>query len=152
MIARPLPAPERREKASRPGSRAARNASAVRRARNRRLRYRSIGRIVAGLCALTCFVLLYLALVANVTRLQYEIGRAQRDRARLVEQTQRSEDEIALLESRDRLEQLAARLGMRDPEAYAIVVIPQRRRRAAPPVRGVAALFPMVQSIMGVKL
>lgn len=150
MIARPLPAPARREAAPRHGWRSARNASAARRARNRRLRYRAIGRIVASLCTVTTLVLLYLALVANITRLHYEIGRGEHERTRLVEQTVRNDDEIAQLASRERLEQIASRLGMREPAAFAIVTLPRRTRHARTAPRGVAALFPMMRSIMGI--
>ena len=79
------------------GWRTARNASLVRRARNRRLRYRAIGRIVVTLGGLTCLVLGYLALLANVTRLHYEIGRVQHERTQLVDRTLRYDDEIAQL-------------------------------------------------------
>jgi hypothetical protein len=150
MIARPLSAPRARESGARPGWRSARNASAVRRARNRRLRYRAIGRVVTWLGALTALVLVYLALVANITRLHYEIGRAERYHTRLVQQSARNEDEIAQLVARERLEQIAARLGMREPQTFAMVLLPEPHRRAVQPPRGVAALFPVMQSIMGI--
>ncbi len=147
MIARPLPAPQRGRTAT--GWRTARHASVARRARNRRLRYRSIGRIVVALSGLTCLVLVYLALLANVTRLHYEIGKLQRQRAQLIDQTVRYEDEIALLDSRERLSVLAQSLGMREPRAYAIVVVPPPRKQHVQPPTGVAALLPVVQSIVG---
>jgi hypothetical protein len=149
VIARPLPAPDRRP-LGRPAWRTARHASVVRRARNRRMRYRSIGRIVATLSVLTCLVLGYLALLANVTRLHYEIGKMQHRRTQLVDKTLRYDDEIAQLESSDRLAVLAAHLGMREPRAYAIVTLPPVRHVTQRPVQGVAALFPVVQSIVGV--
>ena len=130
-------------------ARTARHASLVRRARNRRMRYRAIGRIVTILSGLTCLVLVYLALLANVTRLHYEIGHLQHQRAQLLDQTVRYQDEIASLESRDRLSTLAASLGLREPRAYAIVVIPPSRKHSVPPPSGVAALLPVVQSIVG---
>jgi hypothetical protein len=149
VIARPLPAPAHRA-APRHGVRSARSASAARRARNSRLRYRAIGRIVVCLGLLTTLVLLYLALVANVTRTRYELGRAERERHALVEQTARNDDEIAQLESRDRLERIAASLGMREPLAFAVVTLPRERRHQRVAPHGVAALLPMMQSIMGI--
>jgi hypothetical protein len=148
MVARPLAAPARSPSRN-SGWRTARHASLVRRARNRRMRYRSIGRIVAVLSGLTLLVLVYLALLANVTRLHYEIGHLQHQRAQLVDQTVRYEDEIASLESRDRLSALADSLGLREPRAYAIVVLPQPRKHSQPRPGGVAALLPVVQSIVG---
>jgi hypothetical protein len=148
MVARPLAAPLRAPSRN-AGARTARHASLVRRARNRRMRYRAIGRIVTILSGLTCLVLVYLALLANVTRLHYEIGHLQHQRAQLLDQTVRYQDEIASLESRDRLSTLAASLGLREPRAYAIVVIPPSRKHSVPPPSGVAALLPVVQSIVG---
>jgi hypothetical protein len=148
MVARPLPAPLRAPSRN-AGARTARHASLVRRARNRRMRYRAIGRIVTILSGLTCLVLVYLALLANVTRLHYEIGHLQHQRAQLLDQTVRYQDEIASLESRDRLSALAASLGLREPRAYAIVVIPPSRKQSVPRPGGVAALLPVVQSIVG---
>jgi hypothetical protein len=149
VIARPLPAPAPERGARSPGWRTARHASAARHARNRRRRYRPIGRIVVALSAVTSLVLVYLALLANVTRLHYEVGKLQHQRALLVEQTVRYEDEIALLDSRDRLAALAASLGLREPHAYAIVVVPPPVRHKPAPAGGVAALLPVVQSIVG---
>jgi hypothetical protein len=57
------------------GWRTARNASLVRRARNRRLRYRAIGRIVVTLGGLTCLVLVYLERLAAMAA---RLGMAER--------------------------------------------------------------------------
>ena len=150
MIARPLPAPVIRERGGR-GRRSARTASLARRARNRRLRYRSVGRIISTLSGLTIAVLVYLALLANVTRLHYEIGRVQHERARLADRVLRNDDEIAQLASPERLAVFAQRLGLREPRAFAVVEMPRPRQRAAPPPRGVAALLPVVVNFVGAK-
>jgi len=139
MIARPLPAP-RLERLQRPGWRSARAASVARRARTRRMRYRLIVRTVAGLSLATVVVLVYLALLANITRLNYEVGRAKQARARIGMEVVRGEDEIARLASREKLEAIAASLGMREPSAFAVVSLPPQHRQATRPARGVALL------------
>ena len=140
MIARPLPAP--REAPSHPsGWRTARNASVARRARVRRQRYRPIGRIVAMLGTLTVFVLLYLALLANITRLNYDVGHQKQVRAHLALATMRNEDEIAGLISREKLQAIAARLGMHDPATFAILTLPPRpHHKTSPSPKGIALL------------
>jgi len=142
VIARPLPAP-RIDRTSRPAWRSARNASVKRRARNRRLRYRLIGRTVAGLSVTTVVILVYLALLANITRLNYEVGRAKQARAQISMQVLRREDEIARLASRDKLEAIAASLGMREPSAFAVVAVPPGPRHIAREPGGVALLSGM---------
>jgi hypothetical protein len=139
VIARPLPAP-RLEPASRSGWRTARNASVARRARLRRLRYRLIERTVTALGIGTAVVLVYLALLANITRLNYDVSHVKQARAQLALLTARRDVEIARLSSRDKLEALAARLGMREPAAFAVVSLPLRHRQTAPSPRGVAFL------------
>jgi hypothetical protein len=139
MIARPLPAP-RIEPSPRSGWRTARAASSARRARTRRLRYRLIARTVSGLGVATLVVLVYLALLANITRLNYEVSHAKQARERIALQAVRAEDEIARLASRDKLEAIAARLGMREPSAFAVVALPPRHRHATQPAHGVALL------------
>lgn len=133
------------------GWRTARNASLVRRARNRRLRYRAIGRIVVTLGGLTCLVLVYLALLANVTRLHYEIGRVQHERTQLVDRTLRYDDEIAQLTTRERLAAMAARLGMAERSTFAVVNVPPPAKHADARPSGVAALFPAVKNFVGAK-
>ena len=114
----------------RPRVRTARNAGAVRRARVRRMRYRAIGLWVKGLCAATAIVLVYLALLANITRLNYDVSHAKQARARIALDILRNADVVARLESREHLEAMAARLGMRDAETFASVLLPAPHRIA----------------------
>ena len=110
--------------------RTARNARDVRRARGQRMRYRAIGLWVRWLCAATAVVLVYLALLANITRLNYDVSHAKQARARLGLEILRNADVIARLESPEHLEAMAARLGMRDAETFASILLPAPRRIA----------------------
>jgi hypothetical protein len=106
------------------GTRAGRVASTRRRAHSQRLRYRDALRVVAAVGALTAAVMIYLGILANVTRLHYDIARAQRERAALEAQTMRLDERLAQLEAPDRLVAIAQQLGMRDAHAYAVVTLP----------------------------
>ena len=125
MIARvlevPLPAPAPRRRA---GTRAGRSAVGRRREQRLRARYAPLGRIAAIVLGFTFVIVAYLALLANVTRLNYELSKSAHLRARLVDQSARLEDQIARLESRERLSRLAAKLGMREAGTFAEVALP----------------------------
>ena len=125
MIARvlevPLPEPAPRRRA---GTRAGRSAVGRRREQRLRARYAPLGRIAAIVLGFTFVIVAYLALLANVTRLNYELSKSARVRARLVDQSARLEDQIARLESRERLSRLAAKLGMREAGTFAEVALP----------------------------
>ena len=135
MIARELPLEEPRP---RTGTRAGRSAVSRRRARTWRLRYAGLYRMFATAGALTVAVVFYLALMANVTRMNYELTRSVREKAELVDRAARLEDRIAQLDSRERLAKIAAHLGLREPETFAQIVLPPPRPQAAP--RGIAFL------------
>jgi hypothetical protein len=105
------------------GSRAGRSAAERRRGRTAVLRHRAVLRTVAVLSIATLAVVAYLASMANVTRLNFELTRAARDRVALLGETTRLDDKLASLESRDRLELIAAGLGMRDPATFAVAVV-----------------------------
>jgi cell division protein FtsB len=117
----PLPEPAPRRSA---GTRAGHSAVGRRREQRRRARYAPLGRIAAIVLAFTFVIVAYLALLANVTRLNYELSKSARVRARLVDQSARLEDQIARLESRERLSRLAAKLGMREAGTFAEVALP----------------------------
>ncbi|MEO6991026.1 MAG: hypothetical protein ABI346_07425 [Candidatus Baltobacteraceae bacterium] len=104
------------------------------------MRYRQAARIVVALTLTTLCVLGYLMLLANVTRLHYELGKAQHRQAALSEATLRLDDEIAQLESRERLSAIAAHLGMHDPQVYAMVAVPRAPILAHRPASGLAFL------------
>jgi cell division protein FtsL len=131
MIARRLP---RREDSSRVapagpaapgGTRAGRAASVLRRGRSQRSRYRSVGRIAVLASIVTAALIVYLFLLANVTRMNDEASAARLQLAGLKDQVRRSDDEIARLSSRERLAALADRLGMKEPAAYRVVRLPK---------------------------
>jgi len=108
-----------------------------RRGHRLRARYRALVRIVSTVGALTAIVVLYLVLLTNVTRLNYELTKAAGERAGLVEESGRLDDQIARLESRDRLSLLAARLGMHESLTFAEIPQPVA---AAPKPGGPAIL------------
>ncbi|MBV8198039.1 MAG: hypothetical protein JO263_07885 [Candidatus Eremiobacteraeota bacterium] len=103
--------------------RSARTAAEVRRKRNSALRYRSVVRIVAALCIVTVMVVGYLWLLANVTRLNYELAKATQQKTRLLDESLRLDDEIAHLESRERLAAVAATLRMNEPRRFGVAVV-----------------------------
>jgi cell division protein FtsL len=122
MIARPLPAQQ--EAPIRVGTRAGRTASELRHGRNRRMRYAGVRWITVITTLVTLCVIGYLALLSNVTRMHYEATRIELRRAALQEETQRLDNEIARLSSRDRLATLAARLGMKEAASFSVVNLP----------------------------
>ncbi len=136
MIARPLPY----EELARPvtGTRSGRTAAHVRRGRSKRLRNVRFARVFATVGVLTIAIVVYLALMANVTRMNYELSKTAREKTRLVDDTSRLDDTIARLETRERLAKLASGLGMREAETFAQVSLPVER--AAPASHGIAFL------------
>ena len=104
--------------------RSARGAAERRRKRSGTLRYRSIVNMLLIVSGLTLCVVVYLGLLANVTRLTYDQARLDRTHARLVDETTGLDDQIARLESRDRLAVIAARLGMRESRRFDVAVVP----------------------------
>jgi hypothetical protein len=101
--------------------RSSRVATSSRIARNERERYTGIVRVTIALGSMLALLLLYVMLTSNLTGLTYAVGKAQTDRAALVEETSRLDDKIAALRSDDRLSAMAARLGMREPQRFALV-------------------------------
>lgn len=121
MIApRERPAPHRQPAVVPPGS-----AGRRRQQRTRRKRVFGAARIGLGVAVVLTMVMLYLALMANLTSLNYRIARASSERAALSEISQRLDDRIAHLESRERLAQLAIKMGWHEPHIYAVVDEPQ---------------------------
>jgi cell division protein FtsL len=126
-------------------ARVARVAAQTRRKRSLSLRYRSIVRIIQTLAAATVLIVGYLWLMANVTRMNYEYARATHERTQLLDETTALEDQIARLESRERLADLAAKLGMNEPARFSVAVLTASPTHVAteqppPAVRGVTLL------------
>ena len=98
-----------------------RKSARRRQARTRRQRYVTAIRVLGASTIVVALLMAYLALMANLTSLNYRIGRASEQRSALQEQTMRFDDRIAHLESRERLAEIAMKLGMREPRIYAVV-------------------------------
>jgi cell division protein FtsL len=131
----PKAAPSQREPRRQVG---ARDASR-RRVRRSRLRgYRMLGRIAAVLGIVLVCTISYVMLMANLTSLNYALARETEHKLSLQDETARLEDQIAHLRSRDRLADVAARLGMHDPKVFAVVELP--RPVSSPPPNGIAFL------------
>ncbi len=95
-------------------------------------------RIAVTTVGLTLAIVVYLSLMANVTRMNYDLSRSVRVKTQLVDESSRLDDKIARLSSRERLAQLAAKLHMQQPQTFAQVTLPQEHVAAAP--RGLAFL------------
>lgn len=87
-------------------------------------RYRNLLRISGVLTLVLAFLMGYVVLTSSLTGLSYAVANAKHERAELQAQTMRLDDRIAGLRSDDRLAALAARLGMTDPERFALVELP----------------------------
>ena len=66
-------------------------------------------------------VMLYVMLTSNLTSLNYALASAQTQKLKVQGDVQRLDDRIAYLQSRERLLQVASKLGMKDASQYAIV-------------------------------
>jgi len=135
VIARPLPY----EDVARPaGTRSGRTAARVRHKRIRTLRYASFARIFVTVGAVTLAIVVYLALMANVTRMNYELSKTIRAKTALVDESSRLDDRIARLMTRERLAVLANRLRMHEPQTFGEIELPVEQR--VPEARGLAFL------------
>jgi cell division protein FtsL len=112
--------------------------------RKARARYAGVGRALAALTLVLVLLMSYVVLTSSLTGLSYAVAKAKATREALQEETMRLDDRIAALRSDDRLSQLAARLGMREPQRFAVVRIEMpriARARAAFPVWSSLAEF-----------
>ena len=116
----------------------ARDASRRRVRRSRMQGYAMLGRIVGVLAIVFALMLSYVMLMANLTSLNYALGRASATRLGLLDETTRLDDQIAHLRSRERLADVAAKLHMHDPKTFAVVGLPHPV--ASPPPSGIAFL------------
>jgi hypothetical protein len=104
-----------------PNPRSSRSATSSRIAKNERARYNGIVRVSIALGSLLALLMLYVMLTSNLTGLTYAVSRAEHQRAALQEENLRLDDRIAALRSDDRLSAVAARLGMHEPQRFALV-------------------------------
>ncbi len=140
MIARPLPYDSEAPLERRAGTRAGRTAVLRRRARSRRERYATLIRMFVAFVAFVLVVVLYLGLMANVLRLNYELAHLGRQKAQLLDATALADDQIAAAESDERLRAFARRLGMREPATFAAVTL-----RPDPPAEEHVAFSPWLK-------
>jgi type II secretory pathway component PulM len=126
VIARPLPYlgdPDDGPRV-RAGTRAGRNAVDRRRAKTLRIRYENLVRTLVAGGAITLCVFAYLGLMANVTRMNYQLVHDANDRKVLLDETTRLDDRIARLETRERLAQIAGGLHMHSAQTFAEIALP----------------------------
>lgn len=100
-------------------------------------------RICVVLGVLLTLLMAYVVLTSSLTGLSYAVARGQHDREALQEETMRLDDRIAQLRSDDRLAAIAARLGMHDPQQFAMV------RITAPRAVEQHTHFAMLSSLVG---
>lgn len=101
--------------------RSARTATKTRIVRNSRARYTALFRVCMVLGVVLVSLLGYVMLTSNVTSLSYAVAKAHQQRDDLQEETARLDDRIASLRSDERLAHVASKLGMHDPQQFAVV-------------------------------
>lgn len=104
----------------------------IRRRTSRLANYGSSLRVLGALAAVLAPVMIYVMLTSNLTSLNYALAAAETQRAQLQQEVQHQDDQIAHLQSRDRLAQVAAKLGMRDPVHYQIVSLAPTQTKPKP--------------------
>jgi len=85
--------------------------------------YSTSARIFGVLTAVLAPVMIYVMLTSRLTSLNYALAAAETQRTQMQQDLQRLDDRIAHLESRERLAQVAAKLGMRDPSRFEVVTL-----------------------------
>jgi hypothetical protein len=100
-------------------------------------------RILGVLLCVLALLMGYVVLTSSLTGMSYAVARASAKREALQEATMRLDDRIAALRSDDRLAALALRLGMREPERFALV------RVAEPRVSDAHSRIPLLSSLAG---
>src|SRR5579875_2920131 len=86
--------------------------------------YSGSARVFLVLAMVLAPVMLYVMLTSRVTSMNYALASAQAEKMHLQGEVQRLDDRIMYLQSPERLAQVAAKLGMKDPSLYAIVTLP----------------------------
>ncbi len=106
--------------------RVARGATETRRKRTVRTRYSALLRFSTILTISSALLIGYVMLTSNLTGMTYTVAKADTQRLNLQGEVGRLDDQLVQLQSRERLAAFAARLGMKDPQQFALV-------RIAPP-------------------
>ena len=109
-------------------------AHATRRRRRRAwlLHYGGSARVLIVLALVLAPVMVYVMLTSSLTSMNYQLDTAQAQRLQLQGDVQRLDDRIYALESRERLLAIAKKLGMTDPQQYAIVSLQQPQSAQKP--------------------
>ena len=126
-----------------PYPRTVRAATQRRFVRKSRARYADVTRVFVALTGVLVLLMGYVVLTSSLTGSSYAVAKALAQREALEEETMRLDDRISALRSDDRLAALAARLGMREPQAFAVV------RIAPPRVARLRPRLPMLSSLAG---
>lgn len=132
---------ERSSRIARP--RTIRAATQRRIVRKSRARYTGVARTLTTLTCVLALLMGYVLLTSSLTGASYAVATARAQREALQEETMRLDDRIAALRSDDRLAELAERLGMREPQVFAVV------RIEPPRVARVRSRFPVLSSLAG---
>lgn len=120
-------------------------AAATQRRRGRTARARSamLARVCAGTLVVMALLMGYVVLTSTFTGLSYAVARNAATREALQEETIRLDDRIAALQSDARLADIAARMGMREPQRFAVV------RVQVPQVARASSHIPVLSSLAG---
>lgn len=105
--------------------RRARGATGDRIAHHSRARHAGFFQFSFVLVVASVLLLGYVMLTSNLTGLAYAVNRADLQRSSLQDETARLDDRLAVLDSDERLAKIAAQLGMRSPQAFAVVRVPR---------------------------
>lgn len=101
--------------------RRARGATDARRKHNSRARYAAITRFCVVLGIASVLLTGWVTMTSNLTGMTYAVAKADVQRAKLQGETARLDDKLSALRSQERLATFAARLGMKDPQQFALV-------------------------------
>ncbi len=106
--------------------RQARGATDARRKHHHKTRYASITRFCVVLGIASVLLIGYVTMTSNLTGMTYAVAKADVQRLQLQGATARLDDRLSGLRWQERLATFAARLGMKDPQQFALI-------RIAPP-------------------
>ncbi len=122
--------------------RTARTATEARIVKSSRARYGGLLRVGAVLGVVLVGLMAYVMLTSNVTSLNYALEKAQHQRGALQEETNRLDDRISVLQSDERLANVASKLGMHEAQTFAVLQL-------APPTKTTGSRSSVLDSIVG---
>ena len=101
--------------------RTARAAAQSRYVKTTRAAYGGLLKTGAVLCLALAALMGYVMLTSSMTSLSYAVGKAHHERDLLAQETTRLDDQIAAARSDERLAAMARKLGMKEPQTFALV-------------------------------